>query len=61
MVASATRGGRETPILVSCAEVCDEICQGFVRFSFCTPVTAWHFEETGGVDKVVAEADDGGL
>ena len=60
MITCAGGGGGESAILVGGAEVHHEVGEGFVCFGFGAPVAAGHFKETGGVDEVVAEADDGG-
>ena len=38
----------------------DKVCEGFGGFGSRAPVPAGDYEETGGVNEVVAEADDGG-
>ena len=60
MVAGALRSGGEATVLVGGTEMEDEGSEGLVSFGFGAPVTAGDFEETGCLDEVVAEADDGG-
>ena len=61
MVAGTGSGGGEASILIGRAKVCHEIDQSFGGLLwFGAPIATRDFEEAGGVDNVVAEADDGG-
>ena len=55
----ACRGG-ETAILIGGAKMHDEVGEGFAVLGFGTPIAAGNIEETGGKNKIVAEANHGG-
>ena len=62
MVAStASSSGAVPAVLISVAKVSAEKEEGFGGIVFSTPFATCDFEETGGVDYVVSDTDDGGI
>ena len=58
MVTGTGGGGGEAAILIGGTEVEHEVADGFGRLRSSAPVATGNFEESGGLDKVVAETDN---
>ena len=62
MIACAAGGDSAVAaVLVGITEMATEVGEGFVGIVFVAPLPTSNVEEAGGIDNVVADADDGGV